>query len=378
MKILFVVSWYSSKDAEVLKEGIFHYEQTIALKKYADVAIYFPFDNSIETDFSDTIEHDIRIFRRNNKNKSRIIKNINYLKDYKTIKKLFSPDIIHAHVASGVGMIVARWKKIFNTPYILTEHMPVEMMNLNIRKNFKKFKYIYNNSSKNICVSKDLCQKLQNLYPEIIFSVIYNGISLKLYDDSFIKNINLNHKINFGIVGVFYDKEVKGYQYLLPAIKNLVIKGFDICLHICGGGEYLDYYKTMSSNLGITDNCIFYGQIENNHVYSIISKMDFIISASLYESAGLSVEEAMLLGKPLVVTNSGGASSLVTENSAIIVEKGNTEALENGIEKMIKTYKKYNSESIKQYALNNFEINSITNKYLQIYKELLNNKLRGH
>lgn len=370
MKILFVVSWYSSQDSEVLREGVFHYEQAIALKKYADVAIYFPFDNSIKTDFSDSFEHGLRVFRRNNTNKSKIEKNINYLRDYKTIQKLFSPDIIHAHVASGVGMIVARWKKIFHTPYFLTEHMPVEMMNLGIKKNYKKYHFIYKNSLRNICVSKDLSEKLQRYYPNISFSVIYNGISNYTLDNSFLSNINLKHKINCAIVAAFYDKEIKGFQYLLPAIKKLVNKGYDIKLHICGGGQFQTFYEQMSHDLNIKDNCMFYGQIQKEQVYTILSKMDFVVSASLFESAGVSVEEAMLLGKPLVVTRSGGASSLVTTDTAIVVDKSSSEALVDGIETMIKNHKKYDSELIKQYALNNFEINSITQKYLNLYENI--------
>jgi len=42
LKILMIPTWYSARDAEVMFAGVFHYEQAMALKEYADTAIYFP------------------------------------------------------------------------------------------------------------------------------------------------------------------------------------------------------------------------------------------------------------------------------------------------------------------------------------------------
>lgn len=373
MKILFIVSWYSAYDAPVIREGIFHYEQALALKKYADaeVAIYFPFDSSVQYDFSDKIEHGIRVFRRH-QTSGKIKRYINYLSDYKIIKKSFNPDVIHAHVAGAAGKVSFLWKKVFGMQYLLTEHSPVELMCLEKKKNFATHKLIYKNSIYNICVSKDLCDKLHNYFSKQKFDVIYNGVlpvSEQMLEHTL--NINKRHKINCAIVAAFYDKDIKGFQFLLPAVKEVSEKGIDICLHVCGGGEYLDFYKRFASELDIMDRCIFYGQVKKSKVYDIISQMDFVISASLFESAGVSVEEAMLLGKPLVVTNSGGASSLVTEESAIVVDTGSTESLVKGIVEMSSRYKEYNTEKIKKYAVDNFEINSVCKKYMNLYAECI-------
>lgn len=372
MKILFIVSWYSAFNAPVICEGIFHYEQVCALKKYADteVAIYFPFDTSIKNDFSDDIEHGIRVFRRR-RAFNKIKRCIDYFSDYKSIKKKFNPDVIHAHVAGGAGKISFFWKKVYRVPYLLTEHSPVELMCLENKKNFVTHKFVYKNSFSNICVSKDLCSKLRAYFPRQVFDVIYNGI---LYVMEHAVYIDRQHKINCAIAASFYDKDIKGFQFLLPAIKEVSENGIDICLHICGGGEYLDFYKHLASELGIMDSCIFYGQVEKTKVYSIVSQMDFVVFASLFESAGVFVEEAMLLGKPLVVTNSGGASSLVTEDTAIVVDKGSTESLVKGIMDMTVRYKEYDSEKIKKYALDNFGMDSVCKKYMNLYTECIRKK----
>ena len=99
--------------------------------------------------------------------------------------------------------------------------------------------------------------------------------------------------------------------------------------------------------------------------------MDFIVSASLFESAGVSVEESMILGKPLVITRSGGASSLVTEKTAIVVDTKSVSALVQGITQMILHLENFDSVEIKKYALENFEMEHVMQKYMDLYESFL-------
>ena len=286
--------------------------------------------------------------------------------------KRFFPDVIHAHVAQGAGRVAFLWKKVFGTPYILTEHAPVEMMGFKSKRNIFISKCVYKNSWHNVCVSIDLAKKLRSFFPKERFDVIYNGVvSPKALIAQNKYEIDIHHKINCGIVAAFYDKEIKGFQFLLPAIKQVSERGIDICLHICGGGKYLSFYENMAKELGISERCFFYGQLDKKKVYSIVSQMNFMISASLYESAGVSAEEAMLLGKPMLVTRSGGVNSLVPTNVSVVVDKGSTKCLVDGFEKMIQNYTSYDSEFIMNYAYENFDIEVISKKYMDLYNNLM-------
>ena len=140
---------------------------------------------------------------------------------------------------------------------------------------------------------------------------------------------------------------------------------------LSGGGKYLFYYKELAEKLGIENFCEFHGNCEKAKVYNIISQSDFLVSASLTESAGITVQEAMLLGKPVLVTKSGGADSLVTPDTGIVIEKGSTDALVNGILKMTNEVNSFNSELIKEYAHKNFDIDCVTLKYVDLYKQIL-------
>lgn len=376
MKVLMVVSWYSPQNADTMFAGVFHYEQSMALKPYCETALYYPFDTELEENFSKDIEKGLLTYRRKKPVKSipKISSFVQMLKgifDLKRICKEYQPDVIHAHCAAGAGRIAVLFGKLFGYPIVITEHSPIEQLNLDRVSSKRKLANVYKKSSANVCVSLDSKNRLQAHFPQCEYSVIYNGIyspEVVGFDN---ETYRIEGKINACIVAAFYSKEIKGYQYLLPAIAALKKDGVDIVLHICGDGEFFDYYVTMAKELGVDDNCIFYGNCTKQKVYSIVSQMDFNISASLFECSGVSVEEALLLGKPMLVTRSGGANSLVTDQVAIVVDKGSSEALADGVKQMIKKLPHFESNIIYNYAFENFEIDQVSQQYMKLYNKLL-------
>ena len=372
MKILMIPTWYSARDAKVMSAGIFHYEQATALKKYAETAIYFPYDMNYDGGFTQGVEHEMLTFRRGRR--FSFLRPIYYVLDYLKICKIFKPDIIHGHVALAAGLPAVLLGKLFKVPVVITEHNPLEMMGFENASRVEFGRKMYAGSDANICVSRNQMQRLQEYFPDEQFQVIHNGV----YDPVSVERDGevyaVKDSTNACIVAAFYDKEIKGYQYLIPAIKELVTAGENIVLHICGGGDYMEYYRNMARELGVEKQCIFYGQCDKKKMYSIMSQMDFTISASLFESAGVAVQESQLLGKPVVVTMSGGANSLVTEDTAIVVEKGSIEALVNGIKEMMGVLSTFDGEKIRAYALSQFEMDQVCQNYMKVYEEIVARK----
>ena len=379
MKVLMVVSWYSPKDAEVMSAGVFHYEQSMALKPYCDTALYYPYDETLSSDFEKGEERGLLTYRRR-LGKSKIpkmnfvVQICNIFSDLKKICKEYKPDVIHAHCVIPAGFAVTLFGKIHNIPVVITEHNPIEHFALDKKLIKSQVNFAYSNSKANICVSIDSMNKMKSNFKNCDFRVIYNGIYSPEAIGNDGNNYRVDGKINACIVAGFYSKDIKGYQYLLPAVAELKKQGKPIALHIVGGGDYFDYYVNMAKELDIEDCCIFHGNCPKQKVYSIVSQMDFNISASLYECSGVSVEEALLLSKPMLVTRSGGANSLVNDDVAIVVDKGSKEALIKGIEQMIERLPEFNSKTIYNYAFENFEINQVSQKYSDLYKKITNSR----
>lgn len=374
MNILMMVTWYTPKGAKKLEAGVFHYEQSMQLKKDCNVAIYFPFDQDMEEETMAGEEWGIMTYRSKN-----IPGRILYVRKLikRTMKQIineFHPDIIHAHCGCGAGYYAIAEGKRYNIPVIVTEHTPIGSSHVDkpgISHYFAK--KAFSNSKANICVSEFSKKELSAVFPKFNFEVIYNGIIMpNIKNES--KKFYVDGAINIVIVAVLYDLEIKGLKYLFKAMEQLKKQKRKIILHHIGGGKYLKHFQDMAKELDIEDICVFHGECTREELYEIVNEMDFFVSASLMECSGVSVEEAMLLGKPILGTNSGGVDSLVPKNAGMIVQKGNADALKNGIIEMVDRLKDYDKEWIKKYANNNFEIEHITKQYLELYNRILNSR----
>ncbi len=370
MRVLFVVNWFTPKSKKTYGAGVFHYEQCIDIQKHHSIRLYWPFDEEVKgLEYGE--ENGLFIYRSEwNRSKSKISWYSSAKKYLLKICREYKPNIIHANVAYPTGLLCVEVAKRINIPVVHTEHAPIEQMYLNnlIRKKMRG--YVYKKCKRNICVSKDSMNRLHRIYPNIDFQIVYNAV----IDPQSIENdgnvYRKEGKVNACIVAAFYDEFVKGYQYLLPAIKECNATGECIHLHICGGGEYESQYIRLSEKLEIQNDVTFYGQCNRKKVYSIVRQMDFCVSSSVYECSGVSVQEEQLLGKPILVTKSGGANSLCTNETSIEVDRESVTALVEGLHDMVCRYNQFDSSYIRKYAFENFEISHITQKYIEIYQDV--------
>ena len=376
MKVLYIVTWYSAHDADRMTAGVFHYEQAMDLKKYCETAIYFPYDQNLDVDFMQAEENGMLTFRRKECD-SRLGRWMNYIKDYKEICKTFKPDIIHAHVAYGAGVPAMLLSKLYHVPMVVTEHNPIELFNLDDKMTHFVSGLVYHHSKMNAFVSPHSIDSIRPYFPDLDYTLIYNGVmnpnNVPESDDKYA----VPNAINCCIVAAFYDKDIKGYQFLIPAIKKLVDEGVNIYLHICGGGDYQEYYENLAKELGVSEHCIFYGQCDRVKVYQIVRQMDFNVSASIFECSGVSTQEAMLLGKPIMCSRSGGVNSMCTEDTAIVVDRGSTDALVDGIKEMISRLDEFDPDKIRKHAFYNFEIDQVSQQYMREYNKVLGIEMEG-
>lgn len=368
MKILMMVSWYSPQDEKV-SIGIFHYELAITMQKYCDTAIYYPYDRNVDK-LTCKFENGLQVYRSKYKLQNKIRNRLNMFRAMAKIKKDFMPDIIHAQVATEAGRFAVALGKIFRIPVVISEHSTVEAAGIeNFPLNYyAKFAYKY--SRYNTCVSEDLSNKLAQKFPDCTFHTVYNGIRIP----EKIEN-NILYKvpgyINMILVASLYDREIKGIPTLLRVVSRIKQEDYKIRLHIVGDGEFLDEFRDLAAALDIGEECIFHGRFEKGRVYEILSQMDFLVSASKFESFGCSIAEAMIVGKPVVATRCGGPESIVTPDSGILVNKEDEQSLYEGIVQMMQTYKQYDANQITESARQKFDIDNVARKYIEIFDGII-------
>jgi len=266
-------------------------------------------------------------------------------------------DCIHAHVAYPAGVMAFLFKKLLNIPYILTEHTRIKSQSRSI---FHKIliKAAYKQTDKIIAVSSFLAKEIKDKYrlnPVVIPNVVdMNRFSMTHAQPD---------RFEIGFIGNFNNTN-KGLDVLLKACKKIM---FPFRLHIVGNGSLVEQYKSMAVDLGISDNCIFYGAMKTREIPKFYTALNLFVLASRYETFGIVLVEAMASGLPVISTNCGGPADIITAQTGILIEVDNVEQMTDAIHKIKDHYGEYNATIIRDYIGQKFGIDAFLAKILPLY-----------
>ena len=105
--------------------------------------------------------------------------------------------------------------------------------------------------------------------------------------------------------------EVKDYPMLLRAARRVVEAEPEAAFLLAGEGELTDSLRALAAELGVEQSTYFLGRCER--VAELLNISEICVLSSKAEGFSNSILEYMAAGRPVVVTNVGGASELVTE-----------------------------------------------------------------
>ncbi|MCU6710292.1 glycosyltransferase [Paenibacillus sp. J5C_2022] len=125
----------------------------------------------------------------------------------------------------------------------------------------------------------------------------------------------------------------KGFDLAIAACRRLVDSGCDVRWYIIGEGQERERLEAMISQYGLQERFVLLGLQENP--YPLIRMADIYVQPSRFEGKPVAVDEAKILGKPIVVTNfSTAADSIASMKNGVIVEMSE-EALASGIKELL-------------------------------------------
>ena len=145
-----------------------------------------------------------------------------------------------------------------------------------------------------------------------------------------------------------YPKEYEGDEFKIVSVGRLIhLKGFDMAVDaasilkenglkfswfILGDGELKTELNMQIKNKNV-DDCVFLlGATDNPYKY--MDGADILVQTSRYEGKSVVLDEAKILGKPIVVTNYDTVKDQVNDNEGVIVNMS-SEAIAAGIMKII-------------------------------------------
>lgn len=242
----------------------------------------------------------------------------------RVLKKIknWNLDVIHSHTEFGVGTFARLVAKQYNIPLVHTYHTMYEDYvyyithgyfdgpSKKLTEYFTKF-YCDKTATELIVPSKKTYDLFKNKYKvDRNVHIVPTGIDVeRFYKEKLNKRelVDLRKKL-----GIKEDEIVINYVGRLAKEKSVetllesqqsLIKKYKCRLLIVGSGPDLEHFKNMSKKLGIEKNVIFTGAVPWEKVPNYYGISDIFATASVTETQGLTVIEAMAAGLPVVCAN---------------------------------------------------------------------------
>jgi glycosyltransferase involved in cell wall biosynthesis len=201
-----------------------------------------------------------------------------------------------------------------------------------------------------VAVSNDSLKEFRDLfgeYPDM--RVIYNPLNSKEVNRQAIAYDPNLPKGYINVVAVGRLTPVKNYECLVRACSLLKKNGYKFKLKILGTGTEKEKIQTLINALGLNDDVKLIGFVDNPYPY--IKKSDIFVMSSISEGLPTALCEALLLGRPVVVTNCTGCREIVDNGKYGIMTDQNEQSLFRGIARLIddaELREKFSNASIKR------------------------------
>jgi len=104
---------------------------------------------------------------------------------------------------------------------------------------------------------------------------------------------------------------IKAQSLLLQAAKELLNRGFDLCVALAGDGSEFERLRSLASSLSLTGRVHFLGALRN--VEDFLKALDVFVLPSVSEGMSNTLLEAMSSGLPVVATRVGGNPELIED-----------------------------------------------------------------
>ncbi len=285
----------------------------------------------------------------------------------------WSPDIIHAHGTLDAGLIAFNLSTQINVPYIITEHHSLLIANFD-KENWALYKQAQESSNLLLVVSNELKKMILMNGVNCNVEVVGNLLDEEVF--TFV-NESKRNKV-FKLLFIAVPSLTKDIPTFILSLKNIKLAGHKFEAQLIIPDIAADLSKQQILNLctenGVSDNCIFSGSVKHEEIPSIIQSADALVSTSITETFGLSVAEAVLSGKPVVVTRSGGVEDFVNSKNGVVINIGDHEAISNAIVQLMCGEIQFDSVASREEIINRFGKVAFKKRISEKYNLLMNDQ----
>lgn len=217
-------------------------------------------------------------------------------------------------------------------------------------------------------------------YENKLVAVVPNGVdlpikgvgALPLIRDEF----NLPHDLPMAVTVSRVTKE-KGYLTLASALHALDAAGQRFSLLIVGDGDDLGEIRARFDGLR---NIVVRFVGHRSDVARFLSQADFFVFPSLHENLSNALLEAMSHSLPVIATQIGGNTEVVSKGGGVLVPPGEPASLAGAICQFLddaELRRRLGAEAL-EVVKRNYSVELMVQKWLSVYEQILEQRLEAN
>lgn len=241
-------------------------------------------------------------------------------------------DVEIAYLETGATKIIAQStnRRALKLAWVHCDLSKKEGMADSVKKVRKQYKAY----DKIVCVSDDVCIGFHKLYGGELETVVLHNI---IDDEEIMQKAEIpidTFKVNDRkqLLAVGRLTEQKNFTNLIDTCSRLRKDGYQFHLYILGEGPERENLKNQIKKLHL-ENIVELKGFTNNP-YPWMKAADIIVCSSKYEGISTVVQEAFILGKPIVTTPCTGMHELLGDSEYGLIVENSEVGLYEGLKKL--------------------------------------------
>jgi glycosyltransferase involved in cell wall biosynthesis len=271
------------------------------------------------------------------------------------------PDVIYAHYLNYMYYGIQLQKEL-DVPLVGIEHWS-EMGKKDIQAStIQHAQQIYSQLDQLIVVSSALRDNILNHIPiNTPIQVVNNMVGQEF------NYVASDRSTPLTIVSTGRLIPLKGYDLLIEALSRItdMPKGWQLL--IIGDGIHKHEIEKSIIEKGLQDHIKLIGRKSKNQIAEIYHDSDFFVLPSRSETFGVVYIEALACGLPVIATDCGGPTDIITSKNGLMVPSEDIEGLATAIRQMVEHLNNYDRKAIAEDCEARFAPNVIAQRLAEIF-----------
>ena len=293
------------------------------------------------------------------------------------------PDVIHAHWIIPQGLVAVVIAKVLKIPVVITLHGgDVFSLRGNLLGKLKQ--YALRHCQAWTANTQTTASALHTLGTVSHPHIVPMGVDVEQFAGDKADVGVINSKNNNARVILFVGRlvEKKGVSDLIDAYAKLRLEERQgTILWIIGDGTLRLSLERQAAALKIHDQVRFLGYIANDQLPAYYAAAEIFVAPSIIdrsgdtEGQGVVIIEAMASGVPVVAYKSGGIPDVISdEQTGLLVEPGNTQALSNAITRLLRDtdLRVRLGSAGREHVCRHYTWKTIAKQFMSIFTDVVN------